>query len=391
MVFVFPEERQSLIGQALGQGLTGGFRQRLGSERLKGILGGDQSLDDQIASILGSSTILPEQRQQAMQALQQRQQQQLRQQDLGLKLAKEQRKQELLGSLLGAQEPQAEFVQRERVTPEGVRTDVQASAVEKFRPKEITNQQILAVASVDPQAANLLQRQKDSAQKVSEKQKDREFQIASKVLQKTDEQTAELVQKEQSLDLMVDAINSENLGFFSPDNIAELTGIEGLRTAKGAQFIASGKEFFLGSLRRAGPRPNQWIERQIQKMLPKMGRSREANLTVAEALKTGNAIERRRSELVDEIASEQEREFGFVRRSLGKEVDRRLKTFAEEEQKKLEANLRDILGEQKRLKVPQGTKLSLEKARFYLDKAKGNKQKAIQMAESDGFDITAEG
>jgi hypothetical protein len=330
----------------------------------------------------------------------------MKQQEVGLKFAKEQRKQDVLSSVLGGGTPIDPRVP-ERMIPEQApasgeapvpgqapapdRVASQESLTEKFQPKEITEQEIAALSTVDPSTANILQRQKDAASKVSEKMKDREFKVASKVLERADQQSEELAQKEVSLGLMIDAINKGNLGFFTPDNIAELTGIEGLRSPEGAQFIASGKEFFLGSLRRAGPRPNQWIEQQIQKMLPQIGRSKEANLVVAESLKTSNAIERKRVELVDEIASEQEKEFGFVRRNLGREVDKRLKVFAEEEQKKLESNLRDIVGDQKRVKVPEGTKMSAERARFYLDKADGNKKKAIKMAEMDGYDISVGG
>lgn len=166
--------------------------------------------------------------------------------------------------------------------------------------------------------------------------------IATKTLESVAERAESLPQREVALQNMQDAIESGDSGFFSFDNLAEMTGIEALRTPEGSGFKTAGKEFFLGSLKRAGARPNQWVEQQISDMLPKIGRSKEANLSVTEALKTEMDVEKKQIELTHELADEMERNFGYVRRDLSDQVRKRIKPYAEEKQKELQKSLMDI-------------------------------------------------
>ncbi len=175
-----------------------------------------------------------------------------------------------------------------------------------------------------------------------EKKGERHSRIAEKVIIKADERAAEIPQKEASLDSMELALKEGNLGFFSPDNLAEISGIEGLRSPEGALFKTASKEYFLGSLKRAGARPNQWIEKQIQDMLAKIGRSKEANLTVTAALRADLDVEKKGLDLTREIADEQEEKYGYLPRSLGHEVSQQLLPYAKKRQKELEVELRGI-------------------------------------------------
>jgi len=209
-------------------------------------------------------------------------------------------------------------------------------------PEEISDEQILTLSEDYPNVAKILQSQKEGRAKVTEAKAKREFERAKPILARADERAEQITQKESSLALMKDAVQTGNLGFFSPDNLAEITGIEGLRTPKGAQFISSGKEYFLGSLKRAGARPNQWIEQQIQKMLPKMGRSEAANLTVLAALESELAIEKQQLDIIDRLAQEDEAQFGYIKGNIGQRTRKELKKFADEEQKRLEISLREI-------------------------------------------------
>lgn len=206
----------------------------------------------------------------------------------------------------------------------------------------ISDEAILSLGMQDPNLARLLQGQKESQIKQTESRAKREFERAKPILARADERAEGITQKESALSLMEDAVQEGNLGFFSPDNVAEITGIEGLRTPKGAQFISSGKEYFLGSLKRAGTRPNQWIEQQIQKMLPKIGRSEAANRTVIEALKSELAIEKAQFDIIDKLAQEDEEKFGYIKGNIGQRTRKELKKFADAEQKELETRLREI-------------------------------------------------
>lgn len=210
------------------------------------------------------------------------------------------------------------------------------------REPDISDEQILALSAIDPNLARILQSQKEGRTKATEAKAKREFERAKPVLARADERAEGITQKESSLNLMEDAIQTGNLGFFSPDNLSEVTGIEGLRSAKGAQFISSGKEYFLGSLKRAGARPNQWIEQQIQKMLPKIGRSPEANLTVLEALKSELAVEKEQLDIIDRLSQEDEDNFGYVKNNIDQRTRKELQKFGDQEQKRLEERLRAI-------------------------------------------------
>lgn len=170
----------------------------------------------------------------------------------------------------------------------------------------------------------------------------REFQRALPVFKRADDRAETISAKSNSLSLMESAIREGNVGFFSPDNLAELTGIEGFRTAKGALFISAGKEFFLGSLKRAGARPNQWIEQQIQKMLPKIGRSTLANLSVVEALKSEMEVERKGQDLLSDFSDEDDKKYGYIKGNIGQRVRKALKSFADKEQTVLQEKLKDL-------------------------------------------------
>ena len=165
--------------------------------------------------------------------------------------------------------------------------------------------------------------------------------IGREVLKKADALAETLPQKKSALRLMGDAIASKNLGFFSRDHLAEVTGVEGLRSSEGAIFKTAGKEYFLGNIQRAGARPNQWIEQQISDMLPKIGRSTEANLSVKRALENELALDNERIKVTSEIADEIASGDGDFRK-LGTKVEERLSKFAEEKQELLYNDLRAI-------------------------------------------------
>lgn len=251
-----------------------------------------------------------------------------------------QKQQEMINQLLGLGGAPESGAGRRAVPGEGVE---EVAVEEEIRPEPAgikSPEEISAAMLVNPNLGKMYQTQREAHVK-------REYDRAKPVLLKADERAEALPQKELALESMMDAIKEGDLGFFSKDNLAELTGIEGLRTAKGAQFIASSKEYFLGSLKRAGARPNQWIEQQIQKMLPKVGRSKEANMTVAQMLKSEMAIERANSDILERLSNEDIQKYGYVRGDLGSRASKELKKFAENEQKGLEKRLRSIAGEPK--------------------------------------------
>jgi len=214
---------------------------------------------------------------------------------------------------------------------------------------------------------------------------------AKKVLDKAEDISHTLPVKKTALKLMVDSIANQDLSFWTPDNLAEVTGIEAFRTMEGALFKTAAKEYFLGSIARAGARPNQWIEQQISDMLTKIGRSRGANLSVSRALQNELDIDEERVRLTEEIFSDlrsQEKDIG----DLGPMVNSRLAKFAEQKQNELFNDLRAIKAieegkTQKFHKVAQGTQVSPYMVDALLNAFNNDPEKALQEAKKLGYSV----
>lgn len=214
---------------------------------------------------------------------------------------------------------------------------------------------------------------------------------AKKVLDKAEEIAQSLPVKKTALNLMKSALTSRNLGYFTRDNLAELTGIEAFRSPEGAVFKTAGKEYFLGNISRAGARPNQWIEQQIADMMTKVGRDTDANLSVARALENETAIDEERVRLTEEIFGDlrnQDKDVG----ELGPMVNKKLARFAEQKQNELFNDLRAIKAvsenkPQKFHKVEQGTKISSYMVDALLNSFNNDPEKALKEAQKLGYSI----
>lgn len=185
--------------------------------------------------------------------------------------------------------------------------------------------------------------------KLSEKLKAQErkesFGLAKPTLERGRELVEDLPYKENALSTIKDAIQSGNLGMFSLDNLAELTGIEGLRTPEGAAFKTASKEFFLGNISRVGAKGlNQMMEKIVYEMSPLIGRSTEANLSVAEILGAESDVTRKEAELINEIGSAYKDKHGQYPDDLAHRVYKALRPYAQQRQK-------DALAEVDRIKT----------------------------------------
>jgi hypothetical protein len=240
-------------------------------------------------------------------------------------------------------------------------------------------------------------RKQDLAQKKFESERTYQSKRAIPFLQKLDESRNSLQEKDQALFLMRDAINQGNLEFFYKDNFANFLGKfgEGLRTAKGAQLINAQKEFLLGNIARAGARPNMYIEQQISKMLPQIGRSDEANLTVIESFQAQQDLEKKKQEISDQLVEKYEQELGYVPGNISAQVDKITKPYADEYQRRLAYRLRNLqeseMGEKAmrkktNSKVPKGTPLTLQMSMMFIEK-EGSKEAGIKKAQKLGYTI----
>lgn len=162
------------------------------------------------------------------------------------------------------------------------------------------------------------------------------------------------------------------------DYLAELSGIEPLRSAEGVKLKTAIKEFFLSDLTRAGARPNQWIEQQLADALPKIGRSPEANLINAEGMKFKVDLAKKRLEIIDELALADREKYGYVRGDIDSRAYKLLAPYAKMRQKELYDNIKAIKFAEKGIKSKKQDE-------------SGNEKEYIRMKSPTGemFDIQA--
>lgn len=215
---------------------------------------------------------------------------------------------------------------------------------------------------------------------------------ADKIIQEADNAAIQMPKKDTALKLMDDAIVSRNLGWFSGDNLAEITGFEGFRSKEGAIFKTAGKEYFLGNISRAGTRPNQWIEQQISDMMAKIGRDTSANLSVTRALRNEFDLDKARIDFTYSIAERLEKEGKLDKANLGRELNKKMAEFSEEKQDILFNDLRAIkaIDEKKAQvykKVKEGTPVSQYMAQSLLLQNNNNPEKAAEQAKKLGYEF----
>ena len=266
--------------------------------------------------------------------------------------------------------------------------------------KKLTNDQLIVATGApdreisEPAKAELKDRQEK--EKLDQRVKTDVFKSdlnrSQKVLERADAISEQIPHKRTSISSMKDAVANRNLGFFSPDNLAEITGIEGFRSPEGAIFKTAGKEYFLGNIARAGARPNQWIEQQISDMMAKVGRSPEANFSVLRALENELDLDEARVRITNEISDRLRSEGDYGQGKLGSMVNAQLSKYAEEKQDILFNDLRAIKSiaektPQRFRKVIKGTKVSDYIAQALLLQFNNDPEKAANEAKKLGYDF----
>lgn len=213
---------------------------------------------------------------------------------------------------------------------------------------------------------------------------------ANQLLEKANQISEQIPQKDTALKLMDDALANKDLSFFTGDNLAEITGIERFRSKEGAIFKLAGKEYFLGNIGRAGARPNQWIEQQISDMMSKIGRSNAANLSVNRALRNELDLDRERVRATNEIADQLRKEGQTSMGDLGARLNEHMQKYATEKQNELFNDLRAIKAiddkkAQRYHKVKKGTPISPVMAQSLLLQFNNDPDKAAEEATKLGY------
>lgn len=171
---------------------------------------------------------------------------------------------------------------------------------------------------------------------------------AEKVLDRADTLGEELPILESSIMAMEDAVTNGDQSFWSLDNLAEMTGLELFRTAKGGQFKTAAKTYFINDLKASGARPNMFIERQLSDALAKVGRSQEANQTVIESFKFSNDLKRKWLETVRDLEKYYEKSMGYLPGSFNSRVEEMMAPYVKDRQKQYENRLKELHVQEKK-------------------------------------------
>ncbi len=100
-----------------------------------------------------------------------------------------------------------------------------------------------------------------------------------------------------------------------------------------------------------------WIEQQLADALPKIGRSKEANLIVAEGMKFKVDLAKKRIDLLDDLAEKDKERLGYVQGDVDARASKLLKPYVEQRKKEL---INDIHKVKQSNKVAKGYKRMLD-------------------------------
>lgn len=274
-------------------------------------------------------------------------------------------------------------------------------------PRQYNVQQLAAIARKNPQLASMLQQNQLAQQKMTQqtelaKQKqfaeERKYQTARglKGAERIAGVETSMGKKEMALDMARLAVESGEVGAFSKANLAQRLGIPELQTASGAALVTAGKENLLGNMSRVSARAqNIWFEKRLADMFPKIGQSKEANLTTQEMLEGEALIDRSLVEKYNQLEQEDIQKYGFAKGDVEKRARKEIEPLEKEifnrtvyRMKQLEELEKNPIDQLRMVgkKVQSGTPLTLTMASNYIKKY-GDLQKALSAARKNGYKI----
>ena len=227
-------------------------------------------------------------------------------------------------------------------------------------------------------------------------EKEREYHTKAAI--KQDEDVANLrnslPKKEMALSFSRNAIENKDLGYFSLDSLANITGIPLFRTARGAQLINATKENLLANMSRVSSRAqNMWFEQRLYSMMPQIGNSEEANLTLQEMLEAEMKMDELYLNEFDRLTEQDEEKFGYAKKDRSKRAHENIKPITENifnrsayriQQLDEKEMGREKMQEKVGKNVPKGTPLTLEMGRLYMKKYG---DEAPEIAKKNGYKI----
>lgn len=343
----------------------------------------------------------PEQRKiEITQALQGLNQQRLEEQRQKGEQSKFERKENFLNDLFS---PKQNSPQASQQNPQ--ENILQNDSQPQFNPLNISDEDIAKATAMDPNLGRILQQEKDVALREKSNAKKTERDIFesertyhSKYSKEAEEEVNKLrssiPKKEMALNFARNAVEEGDTSYFSPDKLADATGIDLFRTSKGAQLVTAGKENLLSNMGRVSARAqNIWFEQRLNSMFAKIGQSKEANLTVQEMLEGELAIDKAYQETFDKLSSEDEKNYGFVKKDIQKRVQNQIKPLEKEILARTSHRMKEVEEQEMGLNklrqkvgknVVKGTPLTMAMAVLYKKKYGEN---ALDVAEKNGYHV----
>jgi hypothetical protein len=225
---------------------------------------------------------------------------------------------------------------------------------------------------------------------------------SSKFLDKVTELSEGLRERKVAIDSSIAAVQSGQMSPLGGDFWADVLHAPALKSASGAQLEAGAKINLLGSLGKAGARPNQFIEQKIDQAFAKAGNTKEAQMAKLLLAKTVMDLDQAYIDVASRIAQEDREKYGYVKEDIDSRVEKEMKSISKEKMDELsfalQENVESDIGRSGLAKdalkpVMKGTYLTPEMANVLADKLEGageDKEAVIKLARRLGYEIPSE-
>jgi len=196
-----------------------------------------------------------------------------------------------------------------------------------------------------------------------EKQEQRSFDRNKKYLDRISAIADEMPKEKLALSQMKGAIDSKDFNSYK-NIVAEMTGLEVLKTASAQTVNSAAKQFLMSSLASIAGRPNQFIEQQISKALISPLYKNEVNDLIFEGLEGLSRLKEKEVELAENLEEKYTSRGKEIPRNFQKIIRENLKKEASDFEKNYEERVAELLSSKKGSFVmidPAGNKRSVPK------------------------------
>jgi hypothetical protein len=195
----------------------------------------------------------------------------------------------------------------------------------------ITPEKMAAIELVDPNIAKALKPVYETQSAKEKEGTKADIKRSTEYLTKVDHLREGLPRKELALRQIDQAIASGTNLDTLRNQLADVTGLESLRSASGATLRSGTKEYFLSDLASIpGVRPNQFLEKALSSAMTDDTRTKEANQMLAAGMRSNLMLDRARTALTSQIEEQYRKSLGYIPASISKDVDQALAPYAQQ-------------------------------------------------------------